>query len=460
MNTTEGRGRVGRSAPMLEAEGDAGHLGRRELGRVSLAREAPVRLGALSIVPAHRQVAHDDGREEILEPRVMQVLITLARAGGKIISRDDLLTACWPGVVVGEDALNRVIGRLRRLSEGLGAGAFRVETITKVGYRLVLPESRPEIAPLPLPTGPISAPGHRPALAAPGKPSIAVLPFKNLGGDTAKEYLADAISEDIVTALSQWRWFFVIARHSSFTYKDREIDPSRIGDELGVRYVLAGSVRPMGERVRVNVQLIDATDGATVWANRFDRDLINVQVLDDEITQQVVAAIEPAMLWGEGARTARKPMADFSALDCFYRGMWCLNKITDEADVEALNLFREAVRLDPDLSLGHSGVARVLYGRAIYGGSATPMEDMHASHASAQKAINLDPRDACGCFASARRQPLSWRSCRGAQRGASQPGSQSQLRLRAVSARPGADLRRQPRAGHRPHRAQPAAQSL
>jgi TolB-like protein/DNA-binding winged helix-turn-helix (wHTH) protein/Tfp pilus assembly protein PilF len=400
MSTIEGRSHDGRPLPVAAAEDEAGHAGRRELGRVNLAREMPVRLGGLSIIPAHRRVAHDDGREEILEPRVMQVLVTLIRAGGQIISRDDLLSACWSGVVVGEDALNRVIGRLRRLSEGLGAGEFRVETITKVGYRLLSPDGPGEVAPLPLPTGQISAPGERPTLAAPAKPSIAVLPFKNLSGDVEKEYLADAISEDIVTALSQWRWFFVIARHSSFTYKDREIDLGRVGGELGVRYVLTGSVRAVGDRVRVTVQLVDAVDGANVWAERFDRDLVSVQALDDEITQQVVASIEPAMLQDEGVRAARKPLADFSALDCFYRGMWCLNKMSEEADSEALALFREAVRLDPELSLGHSGLARILYGRAIYGASATPLDDMQASHAAAQMAINLDPRDAYGYFAS------------------------------------------------------------
>jgi TolB-like protein len=374
-------------------------------GAINIAREAPTRIGALTVNPAHRRVANDDGREEILEPRVMQVLVALIRAGGQIVTRDELITSCWGGVVVGEDALNRVIGRVRRLSDGLGAGALRLETIIKVGYRLHMADGAGEAgakeAHLPLPTGPIAAPGQRPTLAPPDKPSIAVLPFKNVTGDADKEYIADAITEDIVTALSQWRWFFVIARHSSFTYKDQAVDVARIGHELGVRYLLSGSVRTVGDRVRVNARLIDAVDGVNIWADRYDRDLVNVLALEDEITEQVAASIEPAMLQMEGARAARKPPTDFSALDCLYRGMWRLNKLTRESDEEAFVLFHDAVRLDPELSLGHSGIARVHYGRAIYGASPTPLDEMRESHAAAQRAIKLDPRDAYGYFASA-----------------------------------------------------------
>jgi TolB-like protein/Flp pilus assembly protein TadD len=227
-----------------------------------------------------------------------------------------------------------------------------------------------------------------------------VLPFKNLSGDPAKEYLADAITEDIVTTLSQWRWFFVIARHSSFTYKNLDIDVRKVGEELGVRYVLTGGVRAAGDRLRLNAQLVDAIEGANIWADRYDRDLIQVQSLDDEIAEQVAASIEPAMLEKEGARTARKSPADFSALDCCYRAMWRFHSMTSTAEREAEDLFREAVSRDPELSLAYSGLARVLYGRAIYGGSETPRDDMKASHAAAQTAINLDPRDAYGYFAS------------------------------------------------------------
>ena len=365
----------------------------REAGRIELAREAPFRLASLEVDPPRRRVALDDGREEIIEPRVMQVLVALARSNGRIVSRDELLESCWRGVIVGEDALNRVIGRVRRLSEGLGAGSFTIETITKVGYRLAATTSDQTRI------GAITHPGARQPLALPDKPSIAVLPFKNLSGDAEQEYLADAVSEDVVTALSRWRWFFVIARHSSFTYKNRDLEPARIGEELGVRYLLTGGVRTSGQRVRVTVQLIDAATGSNLWADRFDRELVDVFALQDEVTQQVAAAIEPAMLQGEAVRIERKTLEDFSPLDCFYRGMWVFNQTSD--DPAALKLFREAVRLDPELALGHVGISRSLYGRVLQRQSDAVDADLAGALASARTAIRLDPREATAHFAAA-----------------------------------------------------------
>lgn len=368
------------------------------IGPIVLAREPRFSLGALDVDPRRRRVGHDDGREEILEPRVMQVLVALVRAGGDIVTRDDLLASCWGGVVVGEDALNRVMSRVRRLSEGMADGVFTVETITKVGYRLIIAGGGDAA---PQPGGVLFRPGERPSLSLPAKPSIAVLPFKNVSGEPQKEYLADAITEDIVTALSRWRWFFVIARHSSFTYKDRDIDPRRIGEELGVRYILTGSLAVAGARVRVNAQLIDTADSGNVWADKFDLELVDVLSLQDEITEQVVGVIEPAMLQGEAARSARKSLADFSALDCYYRGMARLNQMSAFADVEALALFRDAARLDPDLALGHVGIARILYGQAIFGGTDTPADNLKESLAEARTALALDGREAQAHFAAA-----------------------------------------------------------
>jgi len=379
----------------LPISGGAGRAPVGELGPIDLAREALVRLGPLEIDPRRRRVAHDDGREEIIEPRVMQVLVALIKTDGRILTRDELLMSCWRGVVVGEDALNRVIGRVRRVSTSLGEGVFEIETITRAGYRLVVStvdQNR---------LSSISASGERPALALPTKPSIAVLPLKNLSGDPSKDYLAEAISEEIITALSRWRWFFVIAGRSSFTYRDQDADPIRIGKELGVRYLVSGGVRVSGKRVRVTVQLIDALNGANVWADKFDYELVDIFDLQDDVTEHVAAAIEPAMLQGERIRTEHKSVADFGVLDCFYQGMWHLNLMTLKDEELALSLFREAVRLDPSVALGHVGVARLLYGRALFLDPAVAVNDFRESLASAQTAIGLDPREATAYFAAA-----------------------------------------------------------
>ncbi len=246
-----------------------------------------------------------------------------------------------------------------------------------------------------------AGPGDPTPPALPALPSIAVLPFRNLGGDPEREYFADAISEDVAAVLSRWRWFFVIARNSSFAYKGRDIDPARIGNELGVRYVLEGSVRTIENRVRVTAQLVDAADGAHIWADRFDRDLVDILALHDEISERVAAAIEPAMLHREGARIVRKRPADFSALDCYYRGMWHLNRVSNDGYGEALTLFREAIERDGLLSLGHIGLARILFGGAVFGWSSQPMDDLKEARAAARTAIGLDNRDACAYFASA-----------------------------------------------------------
>ena len=249
---------------------------------------------------------------------------------------------------------------------------------------LATAEGGPEHArPLPL-APPLSA-----------RPSIAVMPFLNLSQDPDQEYFADAITEDIITALSRWRLFFVIARNSTFVYKNLPVDVRKVGAELAVRYVLEGSVRRVANRVRITVQLIDASTGGHIWAERFDRELIDLLELQDEITAQVVHAIEPAMLQSENFKIARKALKNYSALDCFQRGMWHFNKMSADSYGPSLDMFREAIARDPQLALGYIGLARALYaGATVYGWSKDPDEDLKLSYEAAQKAIELDPDDA------------------------------------------------------------------
>jgi adenylate cyclase len=238
------------------------------------------------------------------------------------------------------------------------------------------------------------------SLTLPDKPSIAVLPLQNMSGDPEQEYFADAIAEDLVTALSRWRTFFVIARNSSFIYKGRAVDVRRVGQELGIRYVLEGSVRKVGQRVRVTAQLLEAASGMHIWAEKYDRDLVDILALQDEITQQVVSAIEPAVLQSENVRLGGKSLGDYSAFDCYQRGVWHLNRISADGYREALALFRSAVERDPKLSLGYVGLSRILYGGAtFYGWSDHPDDDLRESLQCAETAIGLDASDAIAHFA-------------------------------------------------------------
>jgi TolB-like protein/class 3 adenylate cyclase len=234
------------------------------------------------------------------------------------------------------------------------------------------------------------------APALPAKPSIAVLPFTNLSGEAEQEYFVDGITEDIITALSHYRWFFVIARNSTFAYKGRPgVEIRQVARELGVRYVLEGSVRKSGSRVRATAQLIDAESGNHLWAERFDRDLADIFVLQDEIAQSVVAAIEPEMLEFEGRRALRRSdTGNPGAFDCWMRGVWHFQQLSDPAEHrQAETWLRRALQLDPNLSQAHMSLSRVMTHRIWWGWSTDIEADLAEGLAAATRAVSLDDRD-------------------------------------------------------------------
>src|SRR5262249_25508401 len=197
----------------------------------------------------------------------------------------------------------------------------------------------------------------RKPLPLPDKPSIAVLPFTNLSGDPEQEYFADGMVEDIITALSRYRWLFVIARNSSFTYKGRTVDVKQVARELGVRYVLEGSVRKASSRVRIAGQLIDGSTGAHLWADRFEGALEDIFDLQDQVTASVVGAIAPRLEQAEIERAKRKPTESMDAYDYYLRGMASHYQRTRESIDEALRLLYRAIGLDPDFASAHGAAA-------------------------------------------------------------------------------------------------------
>ena len=223
--------------------------------------------------------------------------------------------------------------------------------------------------------------------------SIAVLPFVNISSDKEQEYFSDGITEDIITALSKFRWFFVIARNSSFTYKHRAINVKQMGRELGVRYVLEGSVRKAGDRVRITAQLIEAETGNHLWAERYDRNLEDIFELQDEITQTISAAIEPELFSSEHDRALRKPTGDLTAWDIFQQGVALLWK-RDRANIEsAIKLFRQAVDLDPNFGQASGYLAYAGYLLVILEWAEDRDAILHQGIADAQHAIAIDWRD-------------------------------------------------------------------
>ena len=198
-------------------------------------------------------------------------------------------------------------------------------------------------------------------LALPDKPSIAVLPFTNLSGDAEQEYLADGITEDVIAALAKNRWFFVIDRNSTFTYKGQTPDTKQVARELGVRYVLEGSVRKAGNRVRVAAQLVDATAGTQVWAERYDRVIEDIFELQDDMTRTIVGVVEPELRAFERERAARKPPESLDAWETYHRALWHMWLFTSEGVTEALRLFQRARELDPTFAAAYAHEAYTHY---------------------------------------------------------------------------------------------------
>jgi adenylate cyclase len=231
-------------------------------------------------------------------------------------------------------------------------------------------------------------------LALPDRPSIAVLPFQNMSGDPDQEFFADGMVEDIITALSRSKSLFVIARNSSFIYKGKAVDIKQVGRELGVRYVLEGSVRKGGNRARITAQLIDASSGAHVWADRYDRDLSDIFAVQDEITSSVAGIIEPTLAESEQQRALRKPPDSLDAWEAYQRGVWHFNRYSPEENNKALAFFRQASARDPNFAPGHYGYALALQWD-IWHFSTRPFAEVQGTaRKEAQLAVSLDGKDA------------------------------------------------------------------
>lgn len=233
-----------------------------------------------------------------------------------------------------------------------------------------------------------------PALALPDKPSVAVLPLTNMSGDPEQEFVSDGIAEDVITALSRYPSLFVIARNSSFTYKGRAVDVRQVGRELGVRYVLEGSVRKAGNRIRVTAQLIEAATSNHVWAERYDRDLADVFAVQDELTEALTTALAPAIADAELRRAMRKAPGSLDAWAAYQRGLWHLSKATADDDQSAETFFRQAIDLDPTFGASYSAIALCqLQAAALY--QKIELRDAQRSAETlARRAVSLDGADA------------------------------------------------------------------
>jgi TolB-like protein len=292
---------------------------------------------------AERRELRRGGEPVALEPQVFDLLVYLIRNRGRVVSKDALIENVWEGRIVSESTVTTRLNAARRAVGDSGATQTVIRTIPRKGFRFVA-EVREEGG---LVTVVAAASEPQPTLALPDKPSIAVLPFQNMSGDPEQEYFVDGMVEEIITALSRIRWLFVLARHSSFAYKGQVINVREVGRELGVRYVLEGSVRKGGNRVRITGQLIDAITGAHLWADRFDGLIEDVFELQDKVASSVAGVIEPALQAAETTRSAGRPTSDLTAYDLYLRG-YAMYLSSARQIPEALRLMEQAIARDPN----------------------------------------------------------------------------------------------------------------
>jgi TolB-like protein/Flp pilus assembly protein TadD len=282
------------------------------------------------------------GRNVHLTPKALALLTFIADRPGEVVTKDQLFSALWPEVNVGDAALVTCIQELRRALKDDARRPRYIETLHRRGYRFVgkMAVARVE--------------SNASALTLPDRPSIAVLPFANMSEGPDQEHFADGISEDLITGLSRIHWLFVIARNSTFVYKNRAIDVKQVARELGVRYVLEGSVRRAGQRIRVSAQLIDAVTGGHHWAERYDRELGDIFAVQDEITRNVVAAIEPCLMAAEGLRALSRSPDDLGAWESVARAQTHVWRLTREDNAAATAALSRAVESYPDYARARS----------------------------------------------------------------------------------------------------------
>jgi adenylate cyclase len=325
------------------------------------------------------------GEQLSLRRQSFELLRLLVENAGRLVDRDTINRAIWADVAVTDDSITQCIRDIRR---AIGGDAQRIlKTMPRRGYLLtaeVIVEREASGGPA------------QPSLALPDRPSLVVLPFQNMSDDPEQAWFADGLVEDITTALSCVRSLFVIARNSAFAYRGRAMDVRQIGRELGIRYVLEGSVRRAGDRLRVTTQLIDAISGGHIWAGRYDRDVSDIFAVQDEIAARVAGIIEPALADAEQQRVLRKPLERLDAWEAYQRGLWHFYNHGPDENQAARTFFRRAIELDPKFAPGHYGYALALQWE-IWHYSTRPFAEVQGLPLEeALIAVSLDDKDAMG----------------------------------------------------------------
>jgi TolB-like protein/DNA-binding winged helix-turn-helix (wHTH) protein len=373
------------------------------------------RFAGLELDPRRQELRRGDAVVHV-EPQVFDLLLLLVQHRDRIVTRDEILDTIWQGRFVSEAALSSRINAARKAIGDSGNDQRLIRTFHKRGFRFVaevtcLQEDRsePEAAPQDrgLREGEAPSAGHDAAPASatlPGaatrgrRPILAVMPFANVSQDPGDDYFAYGLTEDVIRLMGRNRWLTVLTRHSTASHRGAEVDPRSVGAELGVGYLVQGSVRRMGEHVRITAELVDAESGGQLWSEAFDLDLADIFDIQETMAEQIAAAIEPEVADIERQTAARKPPERLDAWDCYQRGFWHLWGFTTPGFQQAEAMFRRAIALEPGLARAHAGLSYVYFQRAFAEGPEHRPALIGTAWESAREAVRLDERDSlCHC---------------------------------------------------------------
>jgi TolB-like protein/Flp pilus assembly protein TadD len=326
-----------------------------------------------------------EGRPVAISSKGIQLLHALLQVPGRVLAKADLMEAAWPGMAVEESNLSVQIAALRKQLGSSPDGGDWIATVPRVGYRFIGSVHSCNAPP---------DPSAERIAESEQRPAIAVLPFTNLSGSPDQQYFGDAIANDIITALTRFRWFSVVARNSSFAFRDSSVDVREIAKRLGARYVVEGSHHQVGHRIRITAQLIDAIAGSCIWAERYERDVADIFVIQDEISDSVIGSIEPLLLNTESRLAhAAGDVEGKTAWNLVRRGVWQFHKVERESHLKARDLFRSAAALDAELTEAHIWLARVSGGIVLWGWTHEPAAVRQEGLTAAFTAIRLDEKN-------------------------------------------------------------------
>ena len=337
----------------------------------------------------------ENGKPVAVEPMVFDLVLYLARNSERTVGKDEIFAEIWNNRIVSDAALSSQIKAARKVLGDDGTAQHTIRTVHGRGFRFVATIEARTSEPSLENIEPVVVPALK---AVTTKPSVAVLPFSNLSGDASEDYFADGITEDITTVLAKNRWLTVVARNSAFSFRNSSDGIKVIGQKLEVDYIVTGSVRKAGSRVRISVQVVDAETEFSVWVERFDRDMVDIFELQDEIAETVSARIEAELGLNEQRKAERRPRKNRGSWDLYQLGVAEFYKFTPDANAKCQELLRQALDIDPDFAGAHSRLAYAIILGMVYFDAPPDIERMDEALTSARRAIELDDQDANSFF--------------------------------------------------------------